>query len=315
MKALITGITGQTGSYLAEILLNKGYEVGGLIRRSSSPSLSRVSGIIKDIAVFSGDLGDSTSIDAAVLKFQPDEVYNLAAQSFVPASWKQPGYTTDVNATGVLRLLEAIKIFKPDAKFLQSSTSEMFGRAVEVPQRETTPFRPRSPYGVAKLYGYWIAINYREVFNLYTCNSICFNMESPRRGSEFVTKKIVEGVAAIYNGKQSELRLGNIDSKRDWGHARDYANAMYLMLQQKEPDDYIIGSEETHSIRELCDIAFKHVGLNYMDFVVIDPDLFRPNDVELVSDCTKIKTKIGWTHTTSFEDLVVEMIEAELEKK
>jgi GDPmannose 4,6-dehydratase len=314
MKALITGITGQTGSYLAEILLNKGYEVGGLIRRSSSPSLSRVSGIIKDIAVFSGDLGDSTSIDAAVLKFQPDEVYNLAAQSFVPASWKQPGYTTDVNATGVLRLLEAIKIFKPDAKFLQSSTSEMFGRAVEVPQRETTPFRPRSPYGVAKLYGYWIAINYREVFNLYTCNSICFNMESPRRGSEFVTKKIVEGVAAIYNGKQSELRLGNIDSKRDWGHARDYANAMYLMLQQKEPDDYIIGSEETHSIRELCDIAFKHVGLNYMDFVVIDPDLFRPNDVELVSDCTKIKTKIGWTHTTSFEDLVVEMIEAELEK-
>jgi GDPmannose 4,6-dehydratase len=315
MKALVTGITGQTGSYLAEILLNKGYEVGGLIRRSSSPNLSRIKNIVDDLRIFQGDLGDQTSLDAAIIKFQPDEVYNMAAQSFVPVSWNQPEYTTDVNATGVLRILNSIKSFKPDAKFLQSSTSEMFGKVAETPQRETTPFHPRSPYGVAKIYGYWITINYRESFNIYACNSICFNMESPRRGSEFVTKKIVEEVAKIYKGKSKELRLGNLDAKRDWTHARDSAYAMWLMLQQETPDDYVIGSEETHSIREFCDLAFSYVGLNYKDYVVIDPQFFRPAEVDLLlSDCTKAVVKLGWKRTTGFEDLVQEMVDVELEK-
>lgn len=315
MKALITGITGQTGSYLAEILLKKGYEVGGLIRRSSSPNLSRISNIADDIRIFHGDMGDQTSLDTAIIEFQPDEVYNLAAQSFVPASWNQPEYTADVNGAGVLRILNSIKSFKPDARFLQSSTSEMFGKVAETPQRETTPFHPRSPYGVAKIYGYWITINYRESFNIYACNSICFNMESPRRGSEFVTKKIVEGAAKIYKGESKELRLGNLEAKRDWTHARDSANAMWLMLQQETSDDYVIGSEETHSIREFCDVAFKYVGLNYRDYVVLDPQFLRPAEVDiLLSDCTKALVKLGWKHTTSFENLVSEMMAAELEK-
>jgi GDPmannose 4,6-dehydratase len=316
MKALVTGITGQTGSYLAEILLSKNYNVAGLIRRSSSYNINRIKDIINDITLFSGDLCDQTSINDIIMKFQPDEVYNLAAQSFVPTSWNQPAYTADTNGMGVLRVLDAIKAYKPSARFLQSSTSEMFGKVQEIPQKETTPFHPRSPYGVAKVYGYWITVNYRESYEMYTCNSICFNMESPRRGSEFVTKKIAEGVAEIYKGRQTELRLGNLDSKRDWGHARDYANAMYLMLQQEKPDDYIIGSEETHSIREFCNVAFRHAGLNYEDFVIIDQKFFRPAEVDLLlSDCTKARTKLGWVRTTCFEDLVKEMVEAELEKE
>jgi len=315
VKALVTGITGQTGSYLAELLLSKGYEVGGFIRRSSTSNYSRIDHIIKDVRIFSGDLCDQTSVDRAIDGFKPDEVYNLAAQSFVPTSWDQPVYTADANAIGVLRFLDSIRTYKPDTKFLQSSTSEMFGKVREIPQTEKTPFYPRSPYGVAKVFGYWITVNYRESYDLFACNSICFNMESPRRGSEFVTKKIVEAVARIKKGDQTELRLGNLDSKRDWGFAGDYANAMWLMLQQELSDDYVIGSEETHSIREFCEIAFSRVGLDYRDFVVIDPKFFRPAEVDiLLSDSTKARTVLGWKRTQSFIDLVHTMVDSEMDK-
>lgn len=315
MRALVTGITGQTGSYLAEILLDKGYEVAGLVRRTSSVNTNRIRGIYDRLCIYSGDLCDQTSLNEAIKDFQPDEVYNLAAQSFVPVSWNQPMYTGDANGLGVLRLLDSIHTYKPDAKFLQSSTSEMFGKVVETPQKETTPFYPRSPYGVAKIYGYWITINYRESYNLFACNSICFNMESPRRGSEFVTKKIVEGVAKISKGDAKELRLGNLDSKRDWGFAKDYAYAMWLMLQQGVADDYIIGSEETHSIREFCEVAFSRVGLDYRDYVIVDPKFFRPAEVDLLlSDCTKARTKLGWQAKTKFVELVNIMVDSEMER-
>lgn len=315
MKALITGITGQAGSYLAELLLDKNYDVAGLIRRSSQSSTARIDHITNRLKIFPGDLCDQTSIDSIIREWQPDEVYNLAAQSFVPASWDQPIYTSDVTGLGVLRILDAIKKYKPDARFVQSSSSEMFGRVMEIPQKETTPFYPRSPYGVAKIYGYWITVNYRESFNLHLSNSICFNMESPRRGLDFVTKKIANGVARIYLGKDKELRLGNLDSMRDFGYVKDYVEAMWLMLQKVSPGDYVIGSEETHSIREFCDIAFSRVGMDYRNYVVIDPAFFRPAEVNLLlSDCTKAKIELGWHRKTSFIDLVNMMVDYDVKR-
>jgi GDPmannose 4,6-dehydratase len=313
--ALITGITGQDGSYLAELLLSKGYHVVGMVRRSSTITFERIQHIQDDITIIPGDLHDQSSLMDVMEQYHPDEVYNLAAQSFVPTSWNQPVLTGEVTGLGVTRMLEAIRHAHPAAKFYQSSTSEMFGKVHEVPQRETTPFYPRSPYGVAKVYGHWITVNYRESYNLFTVSGILFNHESPRRGMEFVTRKITHGVARIKLGLAREILLGNLEARRDWGFAGDYVEAMWRMLQQDQPDDYVIGSGETHSVRELCEVAFDAAGLDYRQFVVQDPHLYRPAEVELlVADYTKARTILGWQPQVPFQDLIRLMVEADMDQ-
>ena len=309
-RALVTGVTGQDGSYLAESLLSKGYKVFGMRRRSASENTDRIDAILDDIEMISGDLADSSSLNKAIRESKPDEVYNLAAQSFVAASFAQPEYTLDVTGTGVVRLLEAVRLNAPGARFYQASSSEMFGSATP-PQSEETRFHPRSPYGCAKVCAYWATVNYREMEGgLFACNGILFNHESPRRGIEFVTQKIATGVAAIKLGLQPKLALGNLDAKRDWGHARDYVEAMYLMLQQDEAKDYVVATGEAHSVREFCEIAFSHLGMNYEDHVVVDPIFFRPAEVDfLMGDPSLAKKDLGWEPSTSFEDLVTEMVD------
>jgi GDPmannose 4,6-dehydratase len=312
-RALITGITGQDGSYLAEFLLDHGYEVVGMVRRSSTVNFERIAHLQDRITLCNGDLLDEVSLIRAIQDHRPTEVYNLAAQSFVQTSFGQPVLTGETTALGVTRLLDAIRIIDPDIRFYQASSSEMFGKVVEVPQTEATPFYPRSPYGVAKVYGHWITVNYRESYGLHASSGILFNHESPRRGLEFVTRKITAGVAKIRAGQACELRLGNLDAKRDWGFAGDYVEAMWLMLQQPTPDDYVICTGETHSVREFCEIAFGHVGLHWEDHVVIDDRYFRPAEVDLlVGDCSKAQQALGWRRRTSFAELVTMMVDADL---
>jgi len=313
--ALITGITGQDGSYLAEMLLSKGYDVIGVARRSSTITSERIDHLLDDIIVVQGDLTDQGSILGLIEEYEPTEIYNLAAQSFVPTSWRQPALTGDVTALGVTRMLEAIRFVNPKIRFYQASSSEMFGKVVEVPQKESTPFYPRSPYGVAKVYGHWITVNYRESFNLYATSGILFNHESPRRGLEFVTRKITDGVTRIKLGLSKELRLGNLEARRDWGYAGDYVEAMWMMLQHDSADNFVIGTGETHSVREFCEIAFGHVGLDYKEFVVQDERFYRPAEVDLlVSDPSKAHAVLGWEPSVSFKDLVVMMVEADMER-
>ena len=314
-KALITGITGQDGSYLAEFLLGKGYEVYGMVRRSSSERYERIQHIQNQLRIIQGDMGGLSSLITAIRSVEPDEVYNLAAQSFVPTSWNQPIFTGDITGMGVTRMLEAIRTVNPAIRFYQASSSEMFGKVREVPQKETTPFYPRSPYGVAKVYGHWITVNYRESYNLFTCSGILFNHESPRRGMEFVTRKVTYHAAKIKLELANEIRIGNLDSKRDWGFAGDYARAMWLMLQQEEPDDYVIATGETHSVERLLEVAFAHVGLNWRDYAVQDQRFMRPAEVDLlVGDPAKAKQTLGWTPQVSFEELIGMMVEADLKK-
>ncbi len=311
-RALITGITGQDGSYLAEFLLGQGYEVVGMVRRSSTITFERIAHLQDRITLAPGDLLDEVSLIDVLRTHRPDEVYNLAAQSFVQTSFSQPVLTSETTAMGVTRLLDAIRIVDPTIRFYQASSSEMFGKVVEVPQRETTPFYPRSPYGVAKLYGHWITVNYRESYDLHATSGILFNHESPRRGLEFVTRKISYSVARISHGLDNELRLGNLEAQRDWGFAGDYVVAMWLMLQQDEPDDYVISTGETHAVREFCEIAFDCVGLDYRDFVVQDERFFRPAEVDLlVGDSTKASKVLDWTPKTSFRELVEMMVDAD----
>lgn len=315
-RALITGITGQDGSYLAELLLDKGYKVYGLKRRTSVPIMTNIEHIKNEIEFIDGDLLDLSSLNHALKVSMPDEVYNLAAQSFVGSSWDQPILTGQVTALGVTNMLEATRLICRDAKFYQASSSEMYGKVVEVPQVETTPFYPRSPYGVAKLYGHWITVNHRESYNMYACSGILFNHESPRRGIEFVTRKITDAVARIKLGVQKELRLGNLEAKRDWGFAKDYVECMWLMLQQEKPDDYVVSTGETYEVKEFCRIAFEHAGLNYEDYVTVDPKFFRAAEVDLLigSPDKAIKT-LGWNpRKTSFEQLVKMMVESDLER-
>ncbi|MCG7407944.1 GDP-mannose 4,6-dehydratase [Paenibacillus sp. ACRRX] len=314
-RALITGITGQDGSYLAELLLEKGYKVFGLRRRTSVPIMENIEHIKNEIEFIDGDLLDLTSLMQAVKIANPVEVYNLAAQSFVGTSWTQPGLTAQVTALGVTNMLEAVRLVKPEARFYQASSSEMFGKVMETPQKETTPFYPRSPYGVAKVYGHWITVNYRESYNMFACSGILFNHESPRRGVEFVTRKVTDAVARIKLGLQSELRMGNLDAKRDWGFAGDYVKAMWLMLQQDTPDDYVISTNETHTVEELVEIAFGHAGLNWKEYVVIDPKFVRPAEVDLLlGDCTKAKQQLGWELEVGFEQLIKMMVDSDLAK-
>jgi GDPmannose 4,6-dehydratase len=313
--ALITGITGQDGSYLAELLLSKGYRVIGVARRSSTVTYERINHLLDEITVVQGDLHDQGSLLAMLEEYEPDEVYNLAAQSFVPTSWSQPALTGDITALGVTRILEAIRFVNPRIRFYQASSSEMFGKVVEVPQSETTPFYPRSPYGVAKVYGHWITVNYRESFNMFAVSGILFNHESPRRGMEFVTRKIADGVARIKLGRAKELRLGNLESQRDWGFAGDYVDAMWRMMQQEKPDNYVIGMGETHSVREFCEIAFSHVGLDYNEYVVQDEKFYRPAEVDLlISDPRKARSALGWEPALTFKELVTMMVDADLER-
>jgi GDPmannose 4,6-dehydratase len=313
--ALITGITGQDGSYLAEFLLSQGYRVVGMTRRSSTDIHERIAGIVDRIEIVSGDLLDQSSITTIIDGVAPDEVYNLAAQSFVPTSWSQPVLTGEFTALGVTRVLEAVRHVNPKIRFYQASSSEMFGKVVEVPQGERTPFYPRSPYGVAKVYGHWITINYRESYDLFAASGILFNHESPRRGKEFVTRKISDGVARIKLGLQRELRLGNLDAQRDWGFAGDYVQAMWLMLQQASPDDYVIATGRTHSVRQFCKLAFEAAGLDYRDHVIQDPLYVRPAEVDsLVGDASKARRALGFAPQTSFERLVEMMVEADLER-
>ena len=314
-RALITGITGQDGSYLTEFLLNKDYEVFGLVRRTSTVNLERIKHIEDKITLISGDLLDQNSLINAIKESNPDELYNLASQSFVPASWKQPVFTGEATALGVARVLEAIRAVNPKIKFYQASSSEMFGKVREVPQTEKTQFYPRSPYGVAKLYGHWITVNYRESYNMFCCSGILFNHESPRRGLEFITRKVTNAAAKIKLGLSNELRLGNLDAKRDWGFTGDYVKAMWLMLQQDKPDDYVISTGITHSVRDLVQIAFDYVNLNWKDYVIVDPKFVRPAEVELLlGDSTKALKKLGWESETSFEELIKMMIDADLER-
>lgn len=311
--AIITGITGQDGSYLAELLLEKGYQVIGVARRSSTVNYERINHILDDIKVVQGDLQDQGSLLSLLEEFKPDEVYNLAAQSFVPTSWNQPALTGDVTALGVTRMLEAIRFVNPKIRFYQASSSEMFGKVLEVPQNEETPFYPRSPYGVAKVYGHWITINYRESFNIFATSGILFNHESPRRGLEFVTRKISDAVAKIKLGTAKELRLGNLEAQRDWGFAGDYVQAMWLMLQQDTPDNYVIGTGETHSVKEFCEIAFSHVDLDYKEFVVVDEKFYRPAEVDLlISDPSKAKKQLKWNPQVSFKQLVAIMVDSDV---
>jgi GDPmannose 4,6-dehydratase len=313
--ALITGITGQDGSYLAELLLAKGYRVVGVVRRSSTTPYERIAHLVDRVELVSADLLDQTSLTDAVHDAQPDEIYNLAAQSFVQTSWTQPVLTGEFTALGVTRMLEAMKKAAPKARFYQASSSEMFGKVHESPQRETTPFYPRSPYGVAKVYGHWITVNYRESFALYAVSGILFNHESPRRGLEFVTRKVTDAVARIKLGQQKELRLGNLEARRDWGFAGDYVEAMWLMLQQDQPDDFVISTGDTRSVRELCEVAFGHAGLDYKEYVVQDPRFFRPAEVDLlVGDPGKAAKKLGWKPTVSFHELVRMMVDADLKR-
>jgi len=312
-KALITGITGQDGSYLSEFLLDKGYEVYGMVRRASLDRFDRIDHIKDRIHLVQGDLTDQSSLDEAVKEIRPEEIYNLAAQSFVPTSWNQPTLTGEVTGMGTTRILEAVRKIKPDARFYQASSSEMFGKVREVPQTELTPFHPRSPYGVAKVYGHFITVNYRESYNIFACSGILFNHESPRRGLEFVTRKITHGVARIKMGLANELRLGNLDAKRDWGFAGDYVEAMWLMLQQSEPDDYVVATGETHSVREFVEIAFGAAGLDWKKYVVLDPKFLRPAEVELlVGDPAKAKKKLGWEPKVSFRELIKMMVDADI---
>jgi GDPmannose 4,6-dehydratase len=313
-RALITGITGQDGSYLAELLLEKDYEVVGMVRRSSTVNFERIAHLQDRITFVPGDLLDEASLIEVLSTHRPDEVYNLAAQSFVQTSFTQPVLTGETTALGVTRLLDAIRIVDPDVRFYQASSSEMFGKVVEVPQRETTPFHPRSPYGVAKVYGHWITVNYRESYDLHTSSGILFNHESPRRGLEFVTRKISHAVAQIKIGQMDELRLGNLEAQRDWGFAGDYVDAMWRMLQQDEPDDYVVSTEETHSVREFCEIAFGHVGLDWEQYVVVDEAFFRPAEVDLlVGDSAKARKVLEWRPSVGFEDLVTMMVDADLD--
>lgn len=312
-RALITGITGQDGSYLAEFLLEKGYEVYGMTRRSSTMGYERINHLMDKITLLQGDLLDGASLIDAVRASRPTEVYNLAAQSFVQTSWNQAVLTGEFTALGVTRMLDAIRAVDPSIRFYQASSSEMFGKVQAVPQIESTPFYPRSPYGVAKLYGHWITVNYRESYDMYACSGILFNHESPRRGLEFVTRKVTDAVARIKLGLANELRLGNLDAKRDWGFAGDYVKAMWLMLQQDQPDDYVIATNETHSVEELVDVAFNYVGLNWRDHVVQDPKFMRPAEVDLlIGDPKKAQEELGWKPEVSFKQLVEMMVEADL---
>jgi GDPmannose 4,6-dehydratase len=311
--ALITGINGQDGSYLAELLLSKGYRVAGIVRRSSTETQQRIEHIREKIEIYQADLLDQSSLAKVLADVQPDEVYNLAAMSFVPTSWQQPVLTAEFTAVGVTRMLEALRQSCPKARFYQASSSEMYGKVLEVPQSENTPFYPRSPYGVAKVYGHYITVNYRESYNLFACSGILFNHESPRRGLEFVTRKITDAVAKIKLGLQSELRLGNLDARRDWGFAGDYVRAMWLMLQQNSADDYVIGTGETHTVREFVEIAFNHVGLDWQKFVVVDPKFYRPAEVDLLlGNPTKAIKTLGWKPDVSFPQLVTMMVDADL---
>jgi GDPmannose 4,6-dehydratase len=315
-RALITGITGQDGSYLAEFLLQKGYEVHGMVRRASTETFERINHLTGKIHLHQADLLDQLSIIDMMKEANPDEVYNLAAQSFVPTSWKQPVLTGEFTAIGVTRMLEAIKLLGKDrVRFYQASSSEMFGKVQEVPQKESTPFWPRSPYGVAKVYGHWITVNYRESYDMYCVSGILFNHESPRRGKEFVTRKVTDAVARIKLGLANELKLGNLDSQRDWGFAGDYVRAMWLMLQQDKPDDYVIATGQTHTVRRLVELAFGVVGLDWQKYTKIDPTLVRPAEVDLlIGDPTKAKTQLGWTLDVNFEQLVEMMVKADLER-
>ena len=314
MRALVTGITGQDGSYLAELLLRQGYEVFGLVRRSSVKRLERIESFIDDITLVEGDLTDQSSLDSVMRDVQPDEVYNMAAQSFVPASWNQAVLTADVTGLGVLRVLEAIRKHRPQAKFLQASSSEMFGKVRETPQNEKTPFHPRSPYGVAKVFGHHITVNYRESYGLFACSTLAFNHESPRRGTEFVTRKVTQQVARIQCGLAKKLVMGNLDAKRDWGFAGEYVKGMWMILQQAEPEDFVLATGVTHSIRELLEIAFGAAGLNWQQYVEVDTKFLRPAEVDqLCGDATKAREKLGWQPRVSFEELVRMMVEADLQ--
>lgn len=320
-KALITGITGQDGSYLAEFLLGKGYEVHGIIRRSSSFNTGRIDSLYQDphvpdvrLRLAYGDLNDASSLNTILRTIQPDEIYNLGAQSHVRVSFEIPEYTAEVTGVGTIRLLEAIRESGQRPKFYQASSSEMFGKVQEIPQRETTPFYPRSPYGAAKLYAHWITVNYREAYNLFACSGILFNHESPRRGETFVTRKITKAAARIKLGLQQDLYLGNLDAKRDWGYAGDYVQAMWLMLQQEQPDDYVIATGETHTVREFLDVAFSHLGLDWQQYVKIDPKYYRPTEVDLlIGDATKAKKQLQWEPKVRFQELARMMVEADLE--
>jgi len=314
-RALITGITGQDGSYLAELLLEKGYEVHGMVRRSSEEKFERIAHLRERVPLHQGDLLDQFSLAALLSEVQPDEVYNLAAQSFVPTSWNQPVLTTEFTAVGVTRVLEAIRHTRPQARFYQASSSEMFGKVRETPQTELTPFHPRSPYGVAKVYGHFITVNYRESFGLYAVSGILFNHESPRRGLEFVTRKVTSAAARIKLGLQERLAMGNLEAKRDWGFAGDYVEAMWRMLQQDEPDDYVVATGETHTVRELCELAFARAGLDWQKHVFVDPKFVRPAEVDvLVGNPAKAKRKLGWEPKIRFHQLVEMMVDADLER-
>jgi GDPmannose 4,6-dehydratase len=313
--AIITGITGQDGSYLAEFLLAKGYEVIGMVRRSSTITFERVQHIQDDLTLIQGDLHDQSSLVDVIERYRPDEVYNLAAQSFVPTSWNQPVLTGEVTALGVTRLLEAIRLVNPQTRFYQASSSEMFGKVRDVPQNEHTPFYPRSPYGVAKVYGHWITVNYRESYDLYSVSGILFNHESPRRGLEFVTRKFSYGVARIKLGQAKELHLGNLDARRDWGYAGDYVEAMWCMLQRDSAEDFVVGTGQTHSVRDFCELAFNYVDLDYRDYVVQDPKFYRPAEVDmLVSDPRKAYRDLGWRPKVNFEELIHLMVDADLKR-
>lgn len=314
-RAVITGITGQDGSYLAELLLKKGYEVFGLVRRSSTVNFERIGHLQDQIELISGDLLDQKSLVSALQAARPQEVYNLGAQSFVPVSWEQPMLTGEVTGLGVTRILEAIRACDENICFYQASTSELFGKAQETPQNEQTAFYPRSPYGVSKLYAHWITINYRESYGLFACTGILFNHESPRRGREFVTRKITHGVARIKCGLDSELRLGNLDARRDWGHASDFVRAMWMMLQQDEPDDYVIATGASRTIGEFCEVAFAHAGLDWRQYVVVDERFLRPAEVHtLLGDATKAREKLGWEPEVGFEEMVQQMVDSDLEQ-
>jgi GDPmannose 4,6-dehydratase len=314
-KALITGVTGQDGSYLAELLLSKGYEVVGMVRRTSHHSYERIEHLLDRIEIVAADLLDQHSLTVVLQETRPDEVYNLAAQSYVPTSWTQPVLTGEFTALGVTRILEAIRLVHPSAKFYQASSSEMFGKATETPQRETTPFYPRSPYGVAKVYGHWITVNYRESYGIYAVSGILFNHESPRRGIEFVTRKVTDGVARIKLGLARELRLGNLDARRDWGFAGDYVDAMWRMLQQPTPQDYVVGSGKTHSVQELVEAAFSHVGLDWQRYVLNDAKFHRPAEVDLLlADPGKARRELGWIPKVGFKELIAVMVDADLER-
>ena len=314
-RALITGITGQDGSYLAEFLLGKGYEVYGMVRRTSTVRYERIQHIQSQIHIVQGDMGDHASLITAISTIEPDEIYNLAAQSFVPTSWNQPVFTGDITGLGVTRMLDAIRSVNPGIKYYQASSSEMFGKVREVPQKESTPFYPRSPYGVAKVYGHWITVNYRESYDLFTCSGILFNHESPRRGLEFVTRKVTHHAAMIKLEMAKEIRIGNLESQRDWGFAGDYVRAMWLMLQQDKPDDFVIATGKTHSVERLLEVAFGHVGLNWRDYTVQDPQFMRPAEVDLlVGDASKAERNLGWTPEVAFEELIGMMVDSDLRK-